>query len=536
MRESILDAVKELVQITNQIDVRVETHVEPAVVGEDGEAQADSVHERHERGDAGIPTFMGGAAAPPGIRAASRSVALSILLVTASFVLVKTGRDALYVQARGIVDLPIAYLGMAAFSLPAAVGMLALIRGLGPRRARAFALVAVTGILALFWRIAEPGGGARMTAVFMAVPLLYGVLFAAVWLLAAELFDGLPQEQLSRAYARVGAGSIAGGLVGGVVARVLAPAISPEAFFGIGALVLGASAGVVALTHARHAPRPVSGETTARPRLGRARSFLGSRYGAALFGMGVLGAVVGVLIEFQFYWAASTSGAAEREQSRHFANLYLVLNAAALIVQLVVMPRIQRSLGIAGSLMVMPAMLLGGALLASQSAGLAARGALRVTEGGLKASIHRANWEQAFLPVGSERDVAKLVVDGMGAHLGAGLVAAPLYLWLHAVVGNDPLSEHSGAWMTWLLIASTAALIGITRRLGPWLRGSRAPGDRGEACSLPPGCCVVTATLGRIVQEEERRSRHGEARRVAHGGPVASVGSGTGQVGLRSER
>lgn len=58
-----------------------------------------------------------------------------------------------------------------------------------------------------------------MTAVFVAVPLLYDVLFAAAWLLAAELFDGLPAARVSRAYARIGAGSITGALLGGVAAR-----------------------------------------------------------------------------------------------------------------------------------------------------------------------------------------------------------------------------------------------------------------------------------------------------------------------------
>ncbi|MCH8084382.1 MAG: hypothetical protein IH885_09125 [Myxococcales bacterium] len=465
----------------------------------------------------GISALMGSADPFLRINSASRSVALALFLIMASFVLVKTGRDALYVQERGIVDLPIAYLGMAAFSLPVALGMLWLIRAAGPRRARVVALAGVTGVLVVFWQIAEPGGGAWMTALFAAVPLLYGVLFAATWLLAAELFDGLPEERVSRAYAQVGAGSIAGGLMGGAAARVLAPAVAPEAFFGIGALVLGASAVVVALTQANHAPRPVEGEAIERPRLASARSFLRRRYGALLLSLGVLGAIVGVLIEFQFYWAASTSGAGAREQSRYFANLYLVVNAAALTVQLLVMPRVQRLLGIVGSLTVMPAMLLGGAVLVAFSAGLAALGALRVTEGGLKASIHRANWEQAFLPAGSERDVAKLVVDGMGAHLGAGLIAAPLYLWLHAVVGNDPLSEHSGAWMAWLLIVSTAVFVVTTRLLKPWLRGSHAPGDRHEVSSLPPGGCVTTATLGQIVQKEECRRRYGESRRDARG-------------------
>ena len=456
-----------------------------------------------------IAPFLKGSMDSIRIRSASRSVAFAMLLITASFVLVKTGRDALFVQQRGIFDLPIAYLGMAALSFPTAFAMLALIRGLGPRRARPFALFGVAGILATFWQIAEPGGGIRMTALFLAVPLLYGVLFSATWLLAAELFRGLASERIAEAYARIGAGSILGGLFGGIGARVLAPVLPPEAYFGIGALVLAASAVVVVIIQASHVPRPMGGEVVDRPGLSSARKFLSNRYGVLLLALGILGAVVGVLIEFQFYWAASSSRMGGREQTIYFANLYLLLNAAALAVQFGVMPRVQRSFGIVGSLMVMPAMLLGGAVLVSLSAGLTARGALRATEGGLKASIHRTSWEQAFLPVRSDRAVAKLVVDGLGAHLGAGLAALPLYLWLHLVVESDPLSEHRDGWMIWSLMIATAALIMMTRRLGSELRANFIAGDPGDEPAPPPDCCAVTATLGRIVQEEECLRRYG---------------------------
>ena len=443
------------------------------------------------------------------IDSAGRSIALAIFLITASFVLVKTGRDALYVQERGIFDLPLAYLGMAILSLPVAFGMLGLIRVVGPRRARIVAIGGVAAVLAVFGRFAEPGGGARMTVFFVAVPLLYGILFAGSWLLAAELFQGQSEERVSRAYARIGAGSIAGGVAGGVGARALAPVNPPEAFFWIGALVLGAGAMALAITQASYPPRAPVGGVIERPRLSSARAFLGQRYGALLLGVAVVGAVVGVLVEFQFYWAASASGAGGREQSRYFANLYLLLNAAALVVQLVVMPRVQRWLGVGGSLAVLPAMLLGGAVMVWLSAGLAARGALRVTEGGLKASIHRANWEQVFLPMGPDRAVAKLVVDGMGSNLGAGLIAAPLYLWLRFVVGSDPLAEHSGAWMAWLLIASTAAALGLTRMLSAGLPGGGTVCPSSGLSSLPHEGCVVTATLGQIVQNAECARRYG---------------------------
>lgn len=457
------------------------------------------------------------------INSASHSIALGILLTTASLILVKTGRDALYVQDRGIIDLPIAYLGMAVFSLPTAFGMLALIRVMGPRRSRIVALLASSALLAVCWQVARPGSGLRMTAIFIGVPLVFGVLFSATWLLASELYQGLPDELVSRAYARIGAGSISGGLLGGLCARLLAPFVAPESFFGIGALVLAASAVVLMYTQARHPPRPVEGEPSKRPGLASARSFLRHRHGAILFALGVLGAVVAVLIEFQFYWAAGSSGASAHEQSLYFANLYLLLNGAALVVQLLIMPRVQRSLGITGSLMVMPAILLGGAVLISLSAGLATRGALRVAQGGLKASIHRANWEQAFIPAGAERAVAKLVVDGMGTHLGAGLIAVPLYVWLHIVVADDPLAAHSGAWMTWVLIASTALFLITIRLLKPWLSGHHAPGDHDEGSSLPPECCVVTATLGEIVQEEECRRRYGDCSDPSIGHSLSSM-------------
>ena len=440
------------------------------------------------------------------IGSSSRAIALAILLITMSLVLVKTGRDALYVQERGISELPIAYLGMAVFSLPVALGMLWLIRVAGARRARVVAILSAAALLIVFWHVAEPGSGARMTAMFVAVPLLYGVLFSATWLLASELYYGVPRERVARAYAKIGAGSITGGLLGGIAARSLAPIIVPQTFYGLGAAVLGASAIVVLITQVRHAPRPVKGEVSVLPGLASARAFLGQPYGAILFGLAVLGAMIGVLVEFQFYWAASTSGVSEQEQSRYFANLYLMLNGAALTVQLLVMPRVQRVLGITGSLMIMPAMLLGGAIMVLFSAGLVARGALRITQGGLKASIHRANWEQVFLPAGSNRAAAKLVVDGVGAHLGAGLIALPLYGWLHAVVGDSPFSEHSGAWMTWLLIASASVLVLTMRLLKPWLNKEHDPEDGGEFSSLPPECCAVTATLGQILQSHSDTS------------------------------
>ena len=103
------------------------------------------------------------------------------------------------------------------------------------------------------------------------------------------------------------------------------------------------------------------------------------------------------------------------------------------------------------------------------------------------------------------------------------MIAVPLYVWLHIVVADDPLAAHSGAWMTWILIASTALFLITIRLLKPWLSGHRARGDHDEGSSLPPECCVVTATLGEIIQKEECRRRYGDCSNPSIGHSLSSV-------------
>ena len=62
--------------------------------------------------------------------------AAALLLMTAGFILTKTGRDALYFQRDGLFDLPWAYLGIAVLSVPMALITLSLLQSRGPRPVR----------------------------------------------------------------------------------------------------------------------------------------------------------------------------------------------------------------------------------------------------------------------------------------------------------------------------------------------------------------------------------------------------------------
>ena len=81
------------------------------------------------------------------------------------------------------------------------------------------------------------------------------------------------------------------------------------------------------------------------------------------------------------------------------------------------------------------------------------RSLLRVTEGGIKSSIHRSIWEQSFLPFDrAKRAIAKLLVDGAGVGLAEGMAAGALLIWLRIGVGERDIVGTDIRWITWLLL------------------------------------------------------------------------------------
>jgi hypothetical protein len=412
-----------------------------------------------------------------------------LFLLMAAFVLAKTGRDALYFQQGGLLDLPKAYVAIAVFALPMAFSMLALMRAVGPRPSRVVAPLLMAGFMIVYGCTAGPGGGAWMTASYVVVPLAFGVLFSQAWLLTAELFEASPREEVAQAYSIVGAAAIAGGVAGGALGRLLARHVDPETLLFASAGTLVAAAAAVASAHARF-PLARSGAGAAPRAPGRAefRRVVTERYSYMLLAIAMTASLVGILVEFQFYIAATAAGRDGRANAEFFAGFYLALNAIALAAQLWVMPAVQRRLGVHGSLLVLPAALLGlaGALLVNAS--IMTRSLLRVTEGGLKSSLHRVNWEQAYLPLDrAHRAAAKLFVDGMGARLAEGAAAGILFLWIRAAMPLGTMIASRIGWITWALLATVAVWIVLTRALARTLTPATTAAalDTGAKLAVP---------------------------------------------------
>src|SRR5262249_3666330 len=194
-------------------------------------------------------------------------------------------------------------------SVPLGLLTIRLMRRLGPRRARLWALSAMAGFLFSYAHAAAPGGGPFMTVLDMLVPLTTGIAFALYYLLVADLLEDGDTAQLGRAYGTIGASSIAGGLVGGLVARLLASHWEPRRLILLGALALVGSLLVVARAQRRFPPPLATGvRPVARRGLGDVWCVLRQRYVLLLLLTGMAAALVGLLVEFRFYVAAATSG------------------------------------------------------------------------------------------------------------------------------------------------------------------------------------------------------------------------------------
>jgi ATP/ADP translocase len=219
------------------------------------------------------------------------------------------------------------------------------------------------------------------------------------------------------------------------------------------------------------------------------------------------GALAGLLIDFQFYAAAASAKMGAKGNANFFANFYILLNLGSLLLQLFGTPWIQDKVGLRGGLMVLPLALIGGATFASAAATALSRSVLRVTEGGLRSSVHRSIWEQAFIPVEStERSAAKLLIDGMGARVAEVIGAVIILLWLKqiAVGGVLPMPLNTN-WISWSILATVAAWLFITRRLGIQIKqeqdDSRAATVRTKDvdCERFPDQCPCTTELGKGV-------------------------------------
>lgn len=431
-------------------------------------------------------------------------LAVSMGLLTSAFILAKTGRDALFFQGSGgLFQLPLVYINIGVASMPLALIFVKTMKVWGARPARVGILLLTATVLAGAAPFLQPGDSKLLLAIFMFIPAIFGLLFASLWLLASDVFEKTPKSEAARSFSKIGAGTLAGGMTGGLISKGLAPYLDAKWLIFLGALCI---LGVIALvTHIHHRfPTNITLKKAEEKKFGFLAP-LSNKYSLTLLFISMLGALAGLLIDFQFYAVATSAQMGSKGNANFFANFYIMLNFSSLMLQLFATPKIQDKVGLRGGLMVLPLALIGGATFVTAAATGLSRSVLRVTEGGLRSSVHRSIWEQAFFPVDpADRSAVKIAVDSVAARTSEVIGAAAIFLWLKQAAQDGVLPMPLNTqWMAWVTLATVAVWLLITRNFREQvkeemrdIKPAAAPAKEIQ-CERFPDQCPCTTELGK---------------------------------------
>ncbi|MEX0804490.1 MAG: hypothetical protein WD688_14430 [Candidatus Binatia bacterium] len=453
-----------------------------------------------------VPTTSRIAAQTSQTRAPILLPAVSLGLTTFAFILAKTGRDALFFQgAGGLLQLPVVYLNIAAAALPLALLFVKSMKIWGARPARVGILLLTAAVLAAVAPFLKPGDNKLLLAVFMFIPAVFGIVFASLWLLASDIFEKAEKREAARAFSKMGAATLTGGMLGGLVAKGLVPYLDAKWLIFLGAIIITSVVALVLHIHTRFPTNIVMRKGAEQHKKLGYFAPLSNKYAQTLLLISMTGALAGLLIDFQFYAAATSANMGSQGNANFFANFYILLNFSSLLLQLFATPKIQDKIGLRGGLMVLPFALIGGATFATAAATALSLSVLRVTEGGLRSSVHRSIWEQAFIPLDSnDRSSVKLAIDGVAARVAEALGAVAILIWLKRAASDGTIPMPLDAsWITWVILFTVTGWLVITQRLRVQIKKEReettpVPAQTADIdCERFPDQCPCTTELGK---------------------------------------
>jgi len=432
-------------------------------------------------------------------------LALALGVTTLAFIVAKTGRDALFFQGSGgLLQLPLIYINIGAASLPLAIVFVKAMKVWGARPARLGVFALAASVMVLASPFLQPGDSKLLLGIFVLIPAIFALMFASLWLLASDIFDKTEKRQAARAFSKIGAATLAGGMSGGLISKALAPLFDPQWMIFLAGIVIFGAIGLIRHIHGTFPTNISAQRDNPKTKFGFLAP-LSNKYAVTLLLISMTGALAGLLIDFQFYAAAASASMGSKGNANFFANFYILLNFSSLLLQLFATPKIQDKVGLRGGLMVLPFALVGGATFATAAATAFSRSVLRVTEGGLRSSVHRSIWEQAFIPVdSSERSSVKIAVDGIAARIAEAIGAVAILVWLKQVVPdgviNMPLDTR---WISWLLLVTVAVWLFVTRKLRVQVKSEaasiKAMSSDDVDCERFPDQCPCTTELGKGV-------------------------------------
>ncbi len=343
------------------------------------------------------------------LRAGERKMAFlmgaNYYLLLLFYYLLKPARDSLFLVELNPNQLPLVYILTALVAAPVTAAYAR--AGLKWRLHRLILLttsVLVVNLVALYWLI--PANSSWIIYFFYSwVGVAGGLTTSQFWLQANGVFDA---AQAKRIFPILGLGGIAGAFTGGEITSFLVQRVglATQDLLLVSAAVL-ALAGMLGwlvwrLNSAMGEIIPeqrTEDEAAGADIRGIVVSILRSRHLTLTVGIISLTVMTASFVDFQFKtvsWLAYPEGA---DLTAFLGRFYGRMSLISLLVQITLAPRLIRWFGVGNSLLVLPAMLAGGAVTMFVMPGLLAGMVLRGGDFALKYSLDKTSRELLFLPI-----------------------------------------------------------------------------------------------------------------------------------------
>lgn len=352
-------------------------------------------------------------------RKAALGAMVTAFALIATHVVSRATRDALFLSAYDVSNLPWMLIGSAAVSAISVVLTARGLRRLGPAKmlrggclASALLFVIEALLINRFERILP-------VVAFLHITSVGALLISAFWSQINERFD--PRKG-RKVVARVEAAAALGAVVGGICAERLASATSAS-------VLLFFSAGLCGLAFAASLATPGGGTRVDAPieNTVSTKEIINNGYVQSLAAIVVLIALSSTLLDYAFKAAATQATSSETSLTRLFAIYYAVVGVLTFLIQTFVAPWMLKAAGPAGTAAALPASVSTVGCAAILFPGFWSVALIRGIEAVLQNSFYRSGYELMFIPIDpalkrKAKAALDVGMDKLGDAAGAGLV------------------------------------------------------------------------------------------------------------------
>lgn len=350
---------------------------------------------------------------------------LLIFLIISTLLIVKPTANSMFIKQFGVEQLPFAFILVAIIA--AAMSRLYsqwLTRYSLYRIMLWTLLISIFGLISLgvLFQIGLHNDGI-LYGFYVGVAIFAVLTASQFWLLANMVFD---VREAKRLFGFIGAGAIAGGIFGGYLTSFLVKLMSSENLVFVGAAFLLLTLPIVRYVWKNYLkintsqPKKQSKKRNTRSPLSLIYNSKHLSYMAVIIGVGV---IVAKLVDYQFSAVAADYYTDQDALTAFFGFWFSTFNVISLLIQLLLTRRFVGKYGVGTSLLFLPAGILIGAVALLIAPALWAAILIKLSDGSLKQSIHKAAIELLALPIPPEikkqtKTYIDVVIDSVATGIG----------------------------------------------------------------------------------------------------------------------